>query len=207
MGPSHAGVLLLTLFALGACADVSGLSGLTEVSDAASSDATVIDAVTADAAVGDGSLDAPSDVPVAVAPPQLDASGPDVIDAAVLDAAPLDPGIRCNGGNTFCTPAPQVCCVQSVQTSQSQCAASATDCQNQGDIPVACQDRAQCPANHVCCGQKVDPATYSDVSCQSSCLGSLNTLFCDPTITPNECASTGRTCTASSILPGYYVCL
>ena len=51
---------------------------------------------------------------------------------------------------------------------------------------------------------------YVQLSCMSSCDGTPNgnTLvqFCDPTLTPDECAASGRKCQPSSSLTGYYRC-
>ncbi len=137
--------------------------------------------------------------------PVIDVSQPDVFDANVIDTGPPDPGISCNAGMTFCTPKSEVCCVQGFDTTQSQCTASATDCMNSGNIPVACQNHAECAANQICCGIKNGQTQYSEVRCQSTCSGG-DVRFCNPNISPDECTSIGKACMPSGLLPGYNVC-
>jgi len=75
-------------------------------------------------------------------------------------------------------------------------------------VGIPCDDGAQCGAGQYCCGTTDDTGAYSSVNCQSSCNGDGQYAFCDPTAATDECTTLGfgYTCTASTVLPGYYRC-
>jgi hypothetical protein len=69
-------------------------------------------------------------------------------------------------------------------------------------VPISCANSAQC-GGEVCCGTETGTGTntrYTQVQCQPTCGG---VHFCDPAA--NDCAAPTK-CTASMLLPGYFVC-
>jgi hypothetical protein len=61
----------------------------------------------------------------------------------------------------------------------------------------------------VCCGTFEENVGYKSVECSLNCtsVGTLKAVrFCDPSAAVDECASIGKKCDTSQVLPGYYVC-
>ena len=80
-----------------------------------------------------------------------------------------------------------------------------------GGQPIKCDDRSDCPSGQVCCGAFDQNQGYRSVQCATSCTnspipGTTAVRFCDPDAPVDECASIGKTCTASGSLQGYSVC-
>jgi len=154
--------------------------------------------------------------------PALDATSPDDVVAQpdvtqVKDAAPpkdsgnpyVDPGIAC--GNGECDPSKNLCCGTITSyypqytyafaceplTDLVQCAAG---------LGIYCDDDHDC-ASGVCCGDLDSQNHYAKVSCKATCTGYVwpytQVHFCDPKAPKCD---TNQTCTASTSLPGYYVC-
>jgi hypothetical protein len=150
---------------------------------------------------------APDDVATQpdVAPPTKDASPP-------KDSGNpyIDPGIAC--GNTDCDPSKNLCC--GTITSYYPQYTYAFACEPLSDlvqcaagVGVYCDDDHDCPNNGVCCGDLDSQNHYAKVSCKATCTGTVwpytQVHFCDP---KNPKCDTSQKCTASTSLPGYYVC-
>jgi hypothetical protein len=128
-----------------------------------------------------------------------------------------DPGIYCGRsqtGDVYCTVDTQDCCISGSGQNASYRCMTALTCGFSGAISVACDNSAECTGNQVCCGT-IDPQsdTYEMVQCAASCDPENDEhTFCDPNAAVDVCASIPSdngppyTCTASTILPGYYVC-
>jgi hypothetical protein len=83
---------------------------------------------------------------------------------------------------------------------------STSGCTNNGGVPVACNDGAECNGG-ICCGQKDSTGLrYTHVRCQQTCAASIDVQFCDINAPVDECAASGKTCVSSTLLPGYDVC-
>jgi hypothetical protein len=143
-----------------------------------------------------------------------DAAPDDAFDANDLDAAddavsPPDPGVWCGNTSTYCAP-PDICCVVGIPSSPTYtCDQSLFDCPT--GVPIACDDEADCISGDVCCGVYDQTLGYRHVTCEKSCdglgpNGELLVRFCNPDVSPDECAQLGKHCMASPSLPGYYRC-
>jgi hypothetical protein len=87
---------------------------------------------------------------------------------------------------------------------------AALTCLGTEAITIPCDDSAQCQNGQVCCGTTDQAGNYGSVACvgASACDATGQFVFCDPNAVPDICNALGNgaTCTASEILPGYYVC-
>lgn len=155
-----------------------------------------------DAGVGDGST---SDAG------GFDAShGRDAASAAGDAEAgpPLPDGVRCGytaqGIAAYC-PAPTVCCVTGNASGYYfGCVSGASQCPG---LTVPCDEKTDCPAGNLCCGIVNAAGQYTAVQCQTSCdVNQGQHEMCNPYAATNECAASGMTCQASTVLPGYYRC-
>jgi hypothetical protein len=84
-------------------------------------------------------------------------------------------------------------------------------CGNNGDyevVGIPCDDSGQCGSGELCCGTTDDTGAYSSIVCQTTCTGDGTYVFCDPNAVLDVCATLGGgySCTASTVLPGYYRC-
>ncbi len=118
------------------------------------------------------------------------------------------------GKPRYCKLGSQECCAVQGDSGGSQttykCVSTAAlTCLGTDAITIPCDDNAQCSNNQICCGTTDQSGSYyASVSCQSSCNGGGQFVFCDPNALPDVCTALGNgsTCTASQILPGYFVC-
>ena len=143
---------------------------------------------------------------------------PDVTQPPPKDAAPppkdagnpyVDPGIAC--GNADCDPTKNLCCGTITSyypqyTYAFACEALTDLVQCAAGLPVYCDDDHDC-ASGVCCGDLDQQNHYAKVSCKATCTGFVwpytQVHFCDPKAP--KCDG-NQTCTASTSLPGYWVC-
>jgi len=145
--------------------------------------------------------------------PMKDAGGGmdvEIVDTGVPDTGPKYPPVDCC--TTTCPARTSDCCVQDPgygypKTFTCETPADPKGCSAKGDIPVLCDEAADCPGE-ICCGQKNAYDQYQYVVCAKNCGGANQRIFCNPSDPTNECASIpGYTCQMSTIIPGYYVCL
>ena len=159
--------------------------------------------------------DASSPVDDATAPDDV-VTQPDVV--VTKDAAPpkdagnpyVDPGIAC--GNAECDASTNLCCgsitsYYPTYTYAFACEALSDLVQCAAGLPIYCDDDHDCPNSGVCCGDLDQQNHYTKVSCKTTCTGYVfpytQVHFCDP---KNPKCDTNQSCTASTSLPGYYVC-
>jgi hypothetical protein len=124
-------------------------------------------------------------------------------------------GFLCKGTNATGTCQPSdTCCITTAALTGTQTATCKSDGSCSGTT-LHCGQTADCQPMQVCCGTGTTNAftlvtTYSDVSCQTDCpaAGVLSTTvhyqFCAPG--GSDCP-TGKTCTMSTGLTSYSVCL
>ena len=76
-----------------------------------------------------------------------------------------------------------------------------------GDTIISCDDAHDCKGGNICCGVFVSGTTsyYSSVSCQPTCAGASDRIFCDPANGNDDCVN-GGSCVESGSMPGYHVC-
>ena len=140
-----------------------------------------------------------------------------------MDAAPAwtSPGIYCSddtaGNPVYCATTTSQCCARWASGGGDGPNNRTFECVNNsigscvGGQPIKCDDQSDCPSGQVCCGSFDQNQGYRAVQCATSCTNSLipgttAVRFCDPDAPVDECASIGKTCTASGSLHGYYVC-
>lgn len=154
-----------------------------------------------------------------VAPGSDAATDPDATDAdggrrdAGRDAAPVDPGIRCEPRGTFCTVGTQVCCRSAAD--QFSCVA-ANGCYSVASMPIPCDDADDCAKlghpGDVCCAT-VDLITNraTEVTCRSGgdCTRDDDRrVLCDPQLPSQpQCPANTRCQASTQILSGFYLCL
>jgi len=137
------------------------------------------------------------------------------VSPAPPDGGPLPP-VYC--GSSKCPVPSDICCVRGgldagspKYACQDSMSSSIKSCKSLGGTPASCGVGADCPGN-VCCGLLNSSDTaYLVVQCQSTCVedfdaGDLNVVFCDPSLSPDECTPIGKTCAPSILLPGFNVC-
>ena len=138
--------------------------------------------------------------------PKLDASN----DASPKEAGYVDPGIAC--GKTDCDAGAELCCATITSyyptyTYAFACEPTTDLVQCAAGIGVYCDDDHDCPPSaQLCCGD-LGYQRFNKVSCKPTCTGVVYGVpqihFCNPNAPDCEMA---QTCTASMVMPGYYVC-
>jgi hypothetical protein len=131
------------------------------------------------------------------------------------DTGPARPPIYCGPGMTCPVATGEACCVSNVDfesgtgTADYSCG-PVKSCYMAGNIPVLCDTTADCPTGELCCGTKMSSyGEYAYVRCEATCpstAANTRVIFCDPSASPSICAAVGKSCLASGLLPGYYVC-
>ena len=131
-------------------------------------------------------------------------------DAGPLGPKPVGPPVVACGRSTTCAVPKQVCCATEPPDAgafELACIDAATSHACAG-IPIACDDKSDCAAGHVCCGT-YDSNGYKQIACQSSCTSNATlsaVRFCNPKAAVDECLEIGRKCGASQSLPYLFVC-
>jgi len=191
----------LTASSCGGAAPSSLRSGSVDSGfEAEDEDASIVDAAApeADTAVADTALgggDAlQQDGPVEDALPTPD--------SFAADAPPPSYSIAC-GPTTTCTAPAEFCCYAGI-TSET-CETDTTDCSGAADTPITCTSSTQCAQGQVCCGHVVaDTTGTTHVSCEATCTGTNDYVFCDPSVA-SDCPG-GEACIASTRLIGFFRC-
>jgi hypothetical protein len=126
-------------------------------------------------------------------------------DTTMLPPAPDTGGppsslLPCGSGQPGCPAGPQeVCCITGDVPNLSFACSDSASCMG---VPISCATTADC-GGEICCGTETGTGSatrYTDVKCQPVCGG---VHFCDPAA--SDCPSPTK-CTASTLLPGYFVC-
>ncbi len=133
--------------------------------------------------------------------PKIDSSIADTSPPPVADTAPPpSTTLPCGAGQPDCpTGGQEVCCVTGDIGNLSFGCTDKAMCTG---TPISCTSTADC-AGAICCGVETGSGTatrYVHVSCAATCDG---VYFCDPAA--NDCPN-GTACSASMLLPGYFVC-
>jgi hypothetical protein len=129
-----------------------------------------------------------------------------------VDTGPPPAGNLTCGVGLTCD-ANQYCCATSDPTFQNPTTyacmdgPSTDDCSGDGGTPITCDSDTNCTTSAgICCGTEKNDQ-YTHLECAATCDTAEDHHFCDPTVTPDQCASQGQMCTdMSQILPGFFVC-
>lgn len=189
-----------------ACGLISGLGDLDVVDmDAGLGVDAIAEASPADVVVVDGASDATTDATTDASPKPdgsvvIDASAPDVgKDTGPDTGVDASTGLQCGAVPNTCVQSAPICCFDTNKKTYA-CGASACSIPS---FAVEC-DFDSCPVNQVCCRRTQVPSVKCETMLACPGLSSQVVWICNP-LAP-VCPG-GKTCQASNLLPGYFICL
>jgi hypothetical protein len=161
----------------------------------------------------DSSMQADTGGNDAAAPQDATADVPIIKDAMPdISIGPPDSFIQC-GPTLTCSAKTAVCCDHTLSSTEWQCVASVSACNNAGDVPISCSSHDNCVSQgtpgDICCANLVDNGTCgvpTTVSCMATCNPNMDQtqIGCG---TGDPCPTDEPTCKASTCtLPDYNIC-